>query len=62
MMIVQIIFALMGNDLQSQSITYLWLGIKMKHLPVWDFIHLERFSSIRIGPSVSSNALLETKC
>ena len=32
-----------GNDLQNQSTIYLWFGIRMKHLPVWDFIHLERF-------------------
>ena len=48
MMIAHIIFDLMGNDLESPSMTYLWVGIKMKHLPVWDFIHLERFSSIRL--------------
>ena len=48
MMIAHIIFDLMGNDLQSQSTTYLWFGVKMKHLPVWDFRHLERFSSIRL--------------
>jgi len=50
MMIAHIIFDLMGNDLESPSMTYLWVGIKMKHLPVWDFIHLERFSSIRLDP------------
>jgi len=50
MMIVHIIFHLMENDLQSQSMTYLWFGIKMKHLPVWNFIHLEQFSSIQLDP------------
>ena len=49
-MIIRIIFDLMGNDMQSQSMAYLWFGIKMKHLPVWDFIHLEQFSSIRLDP------------
>ena len=44
MMIAHIIFDLMGNDLQSQSMTYLWSGIRMKHLSVWNFIHLEQFS------------------
>ena len=50
MMIARIIFDLMGNDLQSQTTTCLWFGIKMKHLHVWDFIHLERFSSICLDP------------
>jgi len=61
MMIAHIIFDLMGNDLQSQSMTYLWFAFKTKHLLVWDFIHLERFSSIRLDP-MFSNALLEMKC
>ena len=51
-MITHIIFDLMGNDLQSQIMTCLWFGVRMKHLPVWDFIHFERFSSISIGPNV----------
>jgi len=46
MIIAHIIFDLMENDLQSPSMTYLWFGVRMKHLSVWDFIHLERFSSI----------------
>ena len=50
MMIAHIIYDLMGNDLQSQSTTYLWFGIKMKHWPMWDFIHLEQFFSIQLGP------------
>jgi len=50
MMIMHIIFDLMGNDLQSQFMTCLWFGIKMKHLPVWAFIHLEQFSSIQLDP------------
>jgi len=50
MMIMYIIYDLMGNDLESQSMIYLWFGIKMKHLPVWDLIHLEQFSSIRLDP------------
>jgi len=41
--------------------TCLWFGVRMKHSPVWDFIHFERFSSISIGTNVSSNALLEMK-
>jgi len=50
MMNVHIIFDLKGNDLKSQFMAYLWFGIKMKHLLVWDFIHLEQFSSIRLDP------------
>ena len=49
MIIMHIIFDLMGNDLQNQFMTYLLFEIKMKHLPVWNFIHLEWFSSIRLG-------------
>ena len=33
-MIVHVIFDLIGNDLQSQVMTYLWFGIRMKHFPV----------------------------
>ena len=29
-----IIFDLIGNDLQSQIMTCLWFGIRMKHLPM----------------------------
>ena len=35
-MITHVIFDLIGNNLQSQVLTYLWFGIRMKHLPVWD--------------------------
>jgi len=34
----------------------------MKHLPVWSFIHLCVIFLYSVGPSVSSNASLETKC
>jgi len=61
-MIVHIIFDLMGNDLQSRIMTYLWFGVRMKHFLVWDFIHFEHFSSIQLHPGFSSNALLEMKC
>ena len=57
MMIVHIIFDLMGNDLQNQFMTYLWFGIKTKTLaytPCAVFL-------CSIGPSVSSNVLLEMK-
>jgi len=48
MMIMHIILDLMGNDLQNWFVTYLWFGIKMKHLLVWSFIHLVWFSSIQL--------------
>ena len=50
MMIMHVIFDLMGNNLESQFMTYMWFGIKMKHLHVQDFIHLQRFSSIGLDP------------
>ena len=33
-MITHVIFDLIGNDLQNQVMTYLWFGIRMRHLPV----------------------------
>ena len=62
MMIMHIILDLIGNDLQNQFMTYLWFGIKMEHLPVWNFIHLCAVFLYSIGPNVSSNAPLEMKC
>ena len=53
-MIMHVIFDLIGNDLQSQVMTYLWFGIRMKHLPVWDLYTLSGFPLFSIGPSVSS--------
>jgi len=43
-------YDLMGNDLQSQFMTCLWYRIKMKHLPMLDFIHLKQFSPIWLDP------------
>ena len=60
--IAHIIFHFMGNDLQSQIMTCLWFGVRMKQLPVWDFIHFERFLIFQLDPVFSSNALLEMKC
>ena len=62
MMIMHIIHDLMGNDLQNQYMTYLWLGIKMKHLPVWSFMHRCAVFLYLVRSSVSSNAPLEAKC
>ena len=62
MMIMHIIHDLMGNDFQNQFITFMWLGIEMKHLSVWTFIHLWVVFLYSFEFSVSSNALLEMKC
>ena len=45
-MIAHVIFDLIGNDLKRHVLTYLWFGIRMKHLPVWDLYTLSDFSSI----------------
>ena len=42
-MITHVIFDLIGNNLQSQVVTYLWFGIRMKHLPVRDWYTLSDF-------------------
>ena len=39
-MITHVIFDLIGNNLQNQVMAYLWFGIRMKHLPVWDWYTL----------------------
>jgi len=62
MIIMSIIIDLMENDLQNRFMTYLWFGIKMKHFPMWSFIHLGAVFPNSVGPSVFSNAPLETKC
>ena len=53
-MITHVIFDLIGNDLQSQVMAYLWFGIRMKHLPVWDWYTLSDFLLFFVGPSISS--------
>ena len=58
MMIMHIIFDLMGNDLQNQFMSYLWFGIKMKTLAYTPYVVF----LYSVGPSVSFNVLLETKC
>ena len=52
--ITHVILDLIGNDLKNQVMTYLWFGIRMKHLLVWDWYTLSDFFSIFVGPSVSS--------
>ena len=61
-MIAHVIFDLIGNDLQSQVMTYLWFRIRMKHLPVWDLYTLSDFLLFRLDPVFLLKAHLETKC
>ena len=61
MMIMHIIFGLMENDLQNQFMTYLWFGIKTKTLAYVKLYTPCAVFLCLVGPSVSSNVLLETK-
>ena len=61
-MIAHVIFDLIGNDLQSQVMTYLWFGIRMKHLPVRDWYTLSEFLLFLLNPVFPLNDHLETKC
>ena len=60
-MIARVIFDWIGNDLQSQVMTYLWFGIRMKHLSVWDLYTLSSFPLFSVGPSVSSKWLFRNE-
>jgi hypothetical protein len=61
-MITHVIFDLIGNNLQSQVMTYLWFGIRMKHLPVRDWYTLSGFLLFLSNPVFPLNGHLETKC
>ena len=61
-MITHVIFDLIGNDLQNQIMTYLWFGIRIKHLPVWDWYTLSDFLLSLLDPVFPLNGRLETKC
>ena len=61
-MITHVIFDLIGNNLQSQVMTYLWFGIRMKHLPVRDWYTLSDFLLFLSNPVFPLNGHLETKC
>ena len=61
-MITHVIFDLIGNDLKNQVMTYLWFGIRMKHLPVWDWYTLSDFLLFLLNPVFPLNGHLETKC
>jgi len=60
-MIMHISFDLIGNDLQSQVMTHLWFGIRMKHLSVWDLYTLSSFPLFSIVPSVFSECLFRNE-
>jgi len=53
-MIKYVISDLIGNELQSQIMTYLWFEIRMKHLLVCGLYTLSDFLLFSVGPSVSS--------
>jgi len=61
-MIAHVIFDLIGNDLQSQVMTYLRFRIRMKHLHVWDLYTLSGFPLFKLDPVFLLNDRLETKC
>ena len=61
-MITHVIFDLIWNNLQSQVMTYLWFGIRMKHLPVRDWYTLSGFLLFFSNPVFPPNGHLETKC
>ena len=61
-MIMHVIFDLIGNNLQSQVMTYLWFEIRMKHLPVQDWYTLSDFLLFLLNPVFPLNGHLEAKC
>ena len=61
-MITHAIFDWIGNDLQNQVMTYLWFGIRLKHLPVWGWYTLSDFLLFLLNPVFPLNGHLETKC
>ena len=61
-MITHVIFDLIGNNLQSQVMTYLCFGIRIKHLPVRDWYTLSGFLLFLSNPVFPLNGHLETKC
>ena len=60
-MIAHVIFDLIGNDLQSQIMTYLWFGIRMKHFLVWDLYTLSEILLFQLDPTFPLKGRLETK-
>jgi len=61
-MIMHVIFDLIGNNLQNQVMAYLWFGIRMKHLPMWDWYTLSGFLLFLLNPVFPLNGHLEMKC
>ena len=60
-MITHVIFDLIGDNLQSQVMTYLWFEIRMKHWPVRDWYTLSDFLLFSSNPVFPLNGHLETK-
>ena len=60
-MIMHVIFDLIGNDFQNQVMTYLWFGIRMKHLHVRDWYTLSEFLLFLLNPMFPLNDHLEVK-
>ena len=60
-MLTHVIFDLIGNDLQNQVMTYLWFGIRIKHLSVWGLYTLSDFLLFQLDPVFPLNGQLEIK-
>ena len=56
-------FGSIGNHVQNKVMVQLWFGIRVKHLPVWVFIHYEWFySQFQFDPTFPLNVHLKAKC
>jgi len=60
-MITHVIFDLKGNDLQNHVMTYLWFGIRIKHLPIWGLYTLSDLLLFQLDPVFPLNGRLEMK-
>ena len=61
--IVRLIFDSIGNRVQNRVMVQLWFGIRVKHLPVWVFIHYEWFySQFQLDSTFPLNVHLKAKC
>ena len=55
-------FGSIGNHVQNKVMVQLWFGIRVKHLPVWVFIHHEWFySQFQFDPTFPLNVHLKAK-
>ena len=56
-------FGSIGNHVQNKVMVQLWFGIRVKHLPVWVFIHYEWFySQFQFDLTFPLNVHLKAKC